>query len=48
MFGLLRLIFLLPLAFLAGMLWERNRVSDLCDRVGGEVIADVCTPGAAT
>ncbi|WP_238365133.1 hypothetical protein [Mesobacterium pallidum] len=43
--SLLRLVILLPLAFLAGMLFERNRVAELCIAAGGEVVSDTCVPG---
>ena len=48
MFGLIRLILLLPLVFVAGMLWERHRVAELCDRAGGEMMSDVCIPGGSS
>lgn len=45
MFSLLRLLVLLPLAFLAGMLFERNRIAELCEKAGGTAINDVCVAG---
>lgn len=48
MFAILRLLILLPLAFAAGMLWERHRIAELCATAGGEVISDVCIPGGAS
>lgn len=47
MMSLLRLLILLPLAFLAGMLFERNRVAELCVAAGGEVIRDTCVPAGS-
>lgn len=44
MFGLLRLFFLLPIAFVVGMLWERYNAGEACAQAGGEMIAGVCTP----
>jgi hypothetical protein len=44
MSGLLRLFILLPLAFVAGMLYERQRTAELCERAGGTSISDVCVP----
>ena len=48
MMSLLRLLVLLPIAFVAGMLYERNRVADLCRMAGGEAINDVCVPAETT
>jgi len=41
---LFRTAILLPLAFVAGMLFERNRTAELCEAAGGETIEDVCIP----
>ncbi|MEL7093186.1 MAG: hypothetical protein AAFN94_15760 [Pseudomonadota bacterium] len=42
MFGLIRLAILLPLTFVAGMLYERFNWGEACDVSGGTVRDGVC------
>ncbi|MEM6761044.1 MAG: hypothetical protein AAF601_16340 [Pseudomonadota bacterium] len=42
MFGLIRLAILLPLTFVAGMLFERFNTGEACTASGGAVRDGVC------
>ena len=42
MFGLIRLAVLLPLTFVAGMLFERLNASEACTGAGGTLDDGVC------
>ncbi|WP_390912137.1 hypothetical protein [Pseudosulfitobacter sp. SM2401] len=42
MFRLIRTIFLVAIAFVAGILYERFGASDNCDTRGGEFINGLC------
>lgn len=42
MFRLIRLILILPVVFVAGMLFERNAQSERCVERGGQVADDLC------
>lgn len=42
MFGMIRLAILLPLAFVAGLLFERSNAGQACEEAGGTPRAGVC------
>jgi len=42
MFGLIRTTVLVLIAFVAGLLYERNRAADACTGAGGEMHDGVC------
>ncbi|MFQ1699619.1 hypothetical protein ACJ5NV_03380 [Loktanella agnita] len=42
MFRLLRLIILVMFAFVAGMLFERNKAEEICRNGGGLWLSDIC------
>ncbi|MCI5042459.1 MULTISPECIES: hypothetical protein [Donghicola] len=42
MFGLIRLPFLLAVAFVAGMMYERSEKGKLCDEIGGTTRNGLC------
>lgn len=42
MFRLFRLLFLLFAAFIAGILYERNAMADICQDKGGRVENGIC------
>ncbi|MCT4556706.1 MAG: hypothetical protein N4A61_01475 [Pelagimonas sp.] len=42
MFRLIRFALILPVVFVAGMLFERNAHADRCLDLGGQVKSDLC------
>ena len=42
MFKPIRLLFLMLLAFVAGLLFERNATSEKCSQAGGQMDAGLC------
>ena len=42
MFGLIRTIFVVMIAFVGGLLFERSQAADACDGAGGTMRDGVC------
>lgn len=42
MFGLIRTVILVMIAFVAGLMFERNQTSEACDSEGGTMRDGVC------
>ncbi len=42
MFGLFRTLFLIGLAFIGGVLFERSQARELCDAAGGTLTRGLC------
>lgn len=42
MFGLIRTIILLLVAFVAGLFYERNQAGELCEAEGGALVRGIC------